>query len=259
MRKAGMNAVQYDCFYPHFMPVGAFWYGSTSLQCAAGYTSNWPGVCTKNQARSTPPAPSSCSAGSAGVVRGNPVQLISGAKVQAEVDMPGTGRDLLTISRTYRSQRMNGNAQSSGSAWSFSFDRELTVGATAKVIQFSDADGSYFKFSRQPDGSYTSSSDRRLRIQADKSDWLLTNLRGDIERYQLFGFGRLAASTQLIGSGAGARRFSVTRAYGTQGSATGHLSAITYPSGNCLELRYGNDGACPLSCSFPPAGRQPPS
>ena len=185
MRKAAFNAVQYDCKYPHFMPVGAFWYGSTSLQCAPGYVSNWPGVCIKT--RKVDPAPSSCQAGDPGVVRGNPVQLISGNKVQTEVDLQGKQNALLQISRTYRSSRMNGSAQSAGSAWSFSFDRELTMGTSAKLIQFSDANGSYFKFSRQPDGTYTSASDKRLRIQPDKSDFLLTNLKGDVERYALIG------------------------------------------------------------------------
>jgi len=51
-------------------------------------------------------------------------------------------------------------------------------------------------------------------------------------------FGRLASSTQSLGSGTGAKRFSVTRAYGTQGSASGHLNALTYPSGNRVEMHY---------------------
>ena len=56
--------------------------------------------------------------------------------------------------------------------------------------------------------------------------------------YVYDGFGRLITKTQVTGS----KTFKVTYAWGTTGSATGKLTAITYPSGNRVNYAYDTAG-----------------
>lgn len=173
----GTTGDWYGCKYHHFLAVGGeYWYGSTMLVCKPGYTAGWPGVCTKYTELPAPSdAAGSCSAG-------NPVQVASGAKVQTEIDLQ-SGEGALGIRRTYRSLRRNGSGQSAGFGWSFSFDRDFIIDQWSPIVSGSFADGSYFKFTRQPDGSYLSAYDKQLALQADGATWLLTTADGDIERY----------------------------------------------------------------------------
>lgn len=60
--------------------------------------------------------------------------------------------------------------------------------------------------------------------------------------YDYDGFGRLLVKKQTIGSGPIARTFALAYGYGSTGSATGHLSTLTYPSGNRVDMVYGSDG-----------------
>jgi RHS repeat-associated protein len=56
--------------------------------------------------------------------------------------------------------------------------------------------------------------------------------------YTYDGFGRVLTKTQVVGSGAAAKTFVVTYTWGTSGDAMGKLVAITYPSGNRVNLGY---------------------
>jgi RHS repeat-associated protein len=58
--------------------------------------------------------------------------------------------------------------------------------------------------------------------------------------YTYDGFGHLMTKTQVIGSGANAKTFTVAYTWGTSGDTNGKLLAITYPSGS--QLNYGYDG-----------------
>lgn len=55
------------------------------------------------------------------------------------------------------------------------------------------------------------------------------------------GFGRLIVKTQSV-SGSNARTFQVGYTYGTTGGSTGHVSSVTYPSGNRINIEYDGNG-----------------
>lgn len=68
------------------------------------------------------------------------------------------------------------------------------------------------------------------------------------------GFGRAQTSTHVIGSGTAARKFSLAYTYGQSGSGTGHVTSMTYPSGNRIAIAYNADGrAAGLSLIAPNA------
>lgn len=126
MRPSAGSTLGYDCKYAHFMSsADQRWFGSTMLQCDPGYHARSPGVCVKSESDEVP-APLSCSGSDPGAGFGNPVQLASGAKVQAGTDLVA-GIDLLRIGRTYRTLSTTTRAQFGGPGWSFSFDRDFTV------------------------------------------------------------------------------------------------------------------------------------
>jgi RHS repeat-associated protein len=56
------------------------------------------------------------------------------------------------------------------------------------------------------------------------------------------GFGRLLSKAQSVGVGASAKRFTTTYTYGGTGSSVGHVTSMTYPSGNRIDYTYGADG-----------------
>ncbi|MCS0583367.1 DUF6531 domain-containing protein [Massilia pinisoli] len=55
------------------------------------------------------------------------------------------------------------------------------------------------------------------------------------------GFGRLISKTQSV-TGINARTFKVGYAYGASGAGTGHVSSVTYPSGNRIDIDYDSSG-----------------
>lgn len=178
-----------DCKYQTMLgvPKEGDWYGIVSLFCNSGYTPRWPGVCLKHDEA---PAPLCCSPEDSGYAQGNPVQLASGSKVQSEVDLVAGPGILLQIGRTYRSFRRNWKAQSAGSAWSFSFDRDFTIvgggAGSPPVVAGVFGDGSSYTFEPRS-GQFVSLYDKRLSLKALNSaydDWILTNIDGQVERYK---------------------------------------------------------------------------
>ena len=186
MRPNGNRGDQFDCQYSHFLAAGGIqWFGSTLLQCKSGYTPRWPGICVK---RDEPPPPPTCSISQPGHTVGNPVQLASGAKIQTETDVAVGQPDGLRVSRTYRSLRNTGKAQSGGFGWSFSFDRSFYLGvAGASTVSGTLGDGSYFQFKQKPDGSFVSQHDKLMTLVAlstEYTDWILTTSDGRVEKYR---------------------------------------------------------------------------
>jgi RHS repeat-associated protein len=59
--------------------------------------------------------------------------------------------------------------------------------------------------------------------------------------YRYDGFGHVLTKTQVVGSGASARTFTVAYDWGTSGESNGKLLSITYPSGS--QANYGYDSA----------------
>jgi RHS repeat-associated protein len=67
--------------------------------------------------------------------------------------------------------------------------------------------------------------------------------------YAYNGFGRLLAKSQTVGTGASAKTFRVALTYGSTGTGFGHVTSMTYPSGNRVDIAYGSDGR-PISMRF---------
>ena len=55
------------------------------------------------------------------------------------------------------------------------------------------------------------------------------------------GFGRLNSKTQSV-TGTTVRTFKVEYAYDASGAGTGHVSSVTYPSGNRIDVDYNSSG-----------------
>lgn len=82
-------------------------------------------------------------------------------------------------------------------------------------------------------GKDGSSATGRLTAMIDQS--------GD-SSFSYDGYGRPQAITQTIRSGTAAKQFTLSYKYGTSGSSTGHVTSMTYPSGNRIEIGYGVHG-----------------
>ncbi len=68
------------------------------------------------------------------------------------------------------------------------------------------------------------------------------------------GYGRLEALVQTVGTGVIAKRFPIGYKYGSSGRGTGHVTSMTYPSGNRIDISYGPNGqATGLSLITPSA------
>ena len=61
-------------------------------------------------------------------------------------------------------------------------------------------------------------------------------------RFTYDGFGRIETQIQAVGPAASAKQFAVAYKRGTSGSSTGHVTSLTYPSGNRIEIAYGSAG-----------------
>lgn len=55
-------------------------------------------------------------------------------------------------------------------------------------------------------------------------------------------FGRVSEKVQTVAAAAASKRFAVAYAHGTSGPATGHMTSMTYPSGNRIDIEYGAGG-----------------
>lgn len=228
----------YECKYAHFLRTGGIdWFGGTALVCEKGYRVSRQGVCLKDPAEI--PVPLTCQ-GSAG----NPVQFVSGAKVQHETDLVAGPGDGLRIGRTYRSVRQNGLGQSAGQGWSFSFERAFfaqrdPASTIRRVVSGSLPDGSYFQFSRESDGSYRSDFDRSMSLVMQGADagWVLTMPDGTVERYAKSG-----------------DEFRLSSSHGRDGAVTHYaydannrLSEITDAGGRSVTLKWEGDVIASIS------------
>lgn len=231
---SGGNPV-YHCGYKHSWIDQVSAYSPTQLFCKAGYFPRWPGVCVK---WAETPQPTSCSPSDPGNVVGNPVVVSSGAKVQAETDIPGLDRGALRVTRTYRTFRETGKGQSGGQGWSFSFDRDFFTDATGNRspyrVGLSSGDGSYSEFVLRTTGEYKLNHGKRQTLQSVSDtfdEWIHTTEGGDIERYKKVDGKFLFLSTHFRGGGA---QF---YSYG----ADNKLVAIADSNGRSLSIAWDGD------------------
>ncbi len=246
MTRAEAAVPAYRCFYPHFLRAGGMHdYFRTKFYCKDGYTATSPGVCVKWP---EPPRPASCSPGDPGFAIGNPVVVSSGAKIQTEADVPGLPNGVLRVTRTYRSLRSTGAAQSGGQGWSFSFERHFSVSLSyengrivpPKLVIGTFGDGSSFEFNRVEPGVYVSKFDRRETLESVDiafEDWRLTTRHGSIERYKKLGDAFVLVSTHTK-EGTG-QFFN----YGSDGK----LATISDGSGRTLTLTWAGDTVTTIS------------
>jgi len=84
---------------------------------------------------------------------------------------------------------------------------------------------------------------------------LLTSMTDESgsSRFAYDGFGRLQRKTQTVAVGTAKQEFQLAYEYGASGSATGHVTSVTYPSGNRIAIEYGADGR-PSQLSLEPRG-----
>lgn len=61
-------------------------------------------------------------------------------------------------------------------------------------------------------------------------------------RFTYDGLGRMQAQIQTVGTGPSAKRFAIAYKRGTNGSDTGHVTSLSYPSGNRIDIAYGSAG-----------------
>ena len=66
------------------------------------------------------------------------------------------------------------------------------------------------------------------------------------------GFGRLQTQVQTVGNGAAAKQFAIAFKRGTSGTSTGHVTSLTYPSGNRIDVAYGAAGQATSLTLFGP-------
>lgn len=88
--------------------------------------------------------------------------------------------------------------------------------------------------------------------------WRLTKMHDESGQtsYSYDGFGRLLVKNQTVGTGAAAKTFALASTYGSTGNSVGHVTSMTYPSGNRVDITYGSDGRA-LSLAVTAPGANP--
>lgn len=246
MRPSGETGTLYDCNYLHpFDAVnklnGPQWYGKTYLRCQPGYLPRSPGICVKKDERPVPPR---CNPGTPGYTLGNPVMISTGAKVQSEVDFPGTPTGALQITRTYRAFGQFSYGQSAGINSSFSFDRVFLIqrwSSTGRplAIAGTGGDGSYFSFTwNETSAAYESTLDKAaslVPLNANYDEWLMLH-RGRAETFKKHvGMDGRLVQYLLVSSQA----LSGEIEHYSYSPRSLHLKSITDGRGRSLEIQWG--------------------
>lgn len=86
----------------------------------------------------------------------------------------------------------------------------------------------------------------------------LTKMRDDSGQttFTYDGFGRMLTKTQSVSVGTSAKNFTLAYTYGSTGTSVGHVTSMTYPSGNRVDITYGSDGRA-LSLAIAAPGSAP--
>ncbi|WP_426211239.1 RHS repeat-associated core domain-containing protein [Massilia sp. TWP1-3-3] len=254
MKPEELNIPSYGCYYKLLEGAPVWDYSHTYLDCEDGYTAKSPGICVKWAERARPP---SCAASQRGFVKGNPVAVSSGAKIQTGTDLQGAPNGTLRISRTYRSLREGGMGQSAGQGWSFSFDRSFAVvfsllhPSQPVGVTGTFGDGAYFEFGRLQSGPFASKTDKRETLRSLNTtldDWELTRRDGSIERFKKIGERYLLVSThtregvgQSYTYGPDNRLATIADASGRSLTVTWRGDAVDTITGATMSVHYNYD------------------
>ena len=201
MERVSESGLAYHCW---LKPISSTFqitgHAGTYLHCSAGYVAKSPGVCVKvirNAKRVISAVPSlsvgpiECSASNPGFTMGNPVVLVTGAKIQRERDISGNRSSTLDIERVYRHIRDPVSIPTAGTLWSFSFERhfsvlETTSGSPAPRISITSGDGSSIIFNRVG-STYrtdTATADTLSPLTPQYDEWAYTLASGRLEHYK---------------------------------------------------------------------------
>jgi RHS repeat-associated protein len=168
---------------------------------------------------SIPASASSC------VCVGDPVQLNTGALVEAETDISIPGRGpAVAFTRTYDSTKAS-VAGRFGYGWTDSYDMTLTQNApSAGYVTVKQENGSTVIFESTSAGYVPSSETMAKLVDNDDGTWTFTRER--TMKYTFDSGGKLTAVTDLDG-------YQTTLSY-----SSGKLQTITDPAGRTLTLSY---------------------
>lgn len=122
---------------------------------------------------------------------------------------------------------------------------DFQVDPAGRVTRITYADGAASTFEYGKSGSGATS---RLVMMTDESGRT---------GYDFDSFGSLLAKKQIVGAGSLEKYFVLSYTYGSAGASAGHVSSMTYPSGNRIDIAYGPDGR-PLSLTLVAPGAASP-
>lgn len=121
-----------------------------------------------------------------------------------------------------------------------------TIDDAGHLAALRDARGSATAFGYDADKRLTRKGTSVFESGKDgaASAGLLTSMVDDSGRttFSYDSLGRVAAVSQLVATGSATKTLAHSYKYGASGTSTGHVTSITYPSGNTIETEYGNDG-----------------
>lgn len=128
-----------------------------------------------------------------------------------------------------------------------------TLDSAGRLQTVTDARGSLLRFEYDAAGRITRYANNRYEYGATGTTAAgkLVKMNDDSGRttFGYDGFGRLVTTTQLVAAGTNPQLFNLSYTYGSKGAGTGHVTSITYPSGNRVDITYGSDGR-PYSLSL---------
>jgi RHS repeat-associated protein len=160
----------------------------------------------------------------------------------------------VTDSRTLTTRyTLNGYGQSTALSSPDTNDAAYQFDDAGNLVSRRDGRGVATEYRYDAVGRITKSGDTTFEYGKDGSS-ATGRLTGMVDEsgsstFNYDGYGRPQAKIQTVGSGSEAKQFTLKYEYGTSGSSTGHVTSMTYPSGNRIDIAYGLD-ARPLSLTL---------
>ncbi|WCM86287.1 DUF6531 domain-containing protein [Acidovorax sp. NCPPB 3576] len=190
-----------------------------------------------------------------GVLLGNPVAPVSGAKIQVETDWQDQSAHPLSLVRTYRSSGSQVPV-GWGGYWSHNYSAQLVGGDFQRNAQFGNGTLALFTRNTKTDPWVNDSGEYRLEQNTD--GWRITRLEDDAY-WQFDGNNVLVKIGQRNGwvmtlSYAGGALTQVTNAFGRKlqffYDTQGYLASVTAPNGQTIAYTLHGTGR-PLGVLYP--------
>ncbi len=180
--------------------------------------------------------------------KGNPCDAASGAKLQAETDLPA-GAGLPAVTRHYDSQRtLSGVFPTTpfGHGWTSTFHKRLRIQTGTIFVEGASGRGGRFDEDPANPGQWRPAPGTRGRLVEDGSGYTLSGPSGTVARYSRYGSsGRLRWERDARGR---------TTYYYYNASVIYQLETVVGPDGHALHFHYDALGG-PISRISDDAGR----